>query len=74
LNIVFVLVVVVVIVAREETVGRKPPFREYVSAEAEVSTLLVAVTRQRLVETHQAGKGLAGAMVICELWRLAVAL
>jgi hypothetical protein len=40
----------------------------------EGSPLLEAVTRERLVKTQQAGKGLAGAVVICELWRLAVAL
>jgi hypothetical protein len=42
--------------------------------EAEESPLLEAVARERLVETQQTVKGLAGAMVICELWRLAVAL
>jgi hypothetical protein len=42
--------------------------------EAEESPLLEAVARERLVKTQQAGKGLAGAVVICELWRLAVAL
>jgi hypothetical protein len=44
------------------------------SLEAEESPLLEAVTRQRLAKTQHAGKGLAGAVVICELWRLAVAL
>jgi hypothetical protein len=39
--------------------------------EAEESTLLEAVTRKRLVRTHQAGKG---GVMIFELWRLAVAL
>jgi hypothetical protein len=29
---------------------------------------------ERLVKTKQAGKGLAGAVAICVLWRLAVAL
>jgi hypothetical protein len=38
-------------------------------AEAEESPLLEAVTRERLAKTQQAGKGLAGAVVICELWR-----
>jgi hypothetical protein len=33
-----------------------------------------AVARESLVKTQQAGKGLAGAVVISELWRLAVAL
>jgi hypothetical protein len=44
------------------------------SAEAEESPLLEAVTRERLVKTQQAGKGLTGAVVFYELWRLAVAL
>jgi hypothetical protein len=42
--------------------------------EAEESPLLDAVDREQLVKTHQAGKGLTSAVVICELWRLAVAL
>jgi hypothetical protein len=42
--------------------------------EAEESPLLEAVARERLVKTQQAGKGFAGAAVICKLWRLAVAL
>jgi hypothetical protein len=42
--------------------------------EAEESPLLEAIARERLVKTQQAGKGLADAVVICELWRLAVAL
>jgi hypothetical protein len=37
------------------------------SAEAEELALLEAVTRERLVKTQQAGKGLAAAVVICEL-------
>jgi hypothetical protein len=41
--------------------------------EAEESPLS-AVARERLAKTQQAGKGLEGAVVICELWRLAVAL
>jgi hypothetical protein len=41
--------------------------------EAEEPPMLVAVARERLVKTQQAGKGLACAVVICELWRLAVA-
>jgi hypothetical protein len=36
--------------------------------------LLEAVTRERLVKTQQAGKFLAGVVVIFEMWRLAVAL
>jgi hypothetical protein len=42
--------------------------------EAEEFSLLEAVARERLVKTQQAGKCLAGVAVICELWRLAVAL
>jgi hypothetical protein len=42
--------------------------------EAEEFPLLEAVARERLVETKQAGKGLEGAVVIYELWRIAVVL
>jgi hypothetical protein len=42
--------------------------------EAEESILLEAVTRERLVKTQQAGKALAGFVVISEFWRLAVTL
>jgi hypothetical protein len=42
--------------------------------EAAESPLLEAVARERLVKTQQAIKGLAGAVVNCKLWRLAVAL
>jgi hypothetical protein len=42
--------------------------------ETQKSPLLEAVDNERLVKTQQAGKGLVGAVVICELWRLAVAL
>jgi hypothetical protein len=42
--------------------------------EAEESPLLEAVASERLVKTWQAGKGLAGAVVICKVWRSAVAL
>jgi hypothetical protein len=42
--------------------------------EAEESPLLETVTRYRLVKKQQAGKGLAGVLVICEVWRLVVAL
>jgi hypothetical protein len=48
---------------------------ERVSArEAEESPLLEAVARERLVKTQWAGKAYGGAVVIGELWRLAVAL
>jgi hypothetical protein len=36
--------------------------------------LLEAVASEGLVKTQQAGKGLASAVVICELWKLAIAL
>jgi hypothetical protein len=36
--------------------------------------LLEAIAKERLVKTQQAGKGLVGAVVICELCRLAVVL
>jgi hypothetical protein len=36
--------------------------------------MLEAVTRGRLVKTQKAGKGLAGAVVICKMWILAIAL
>jgi hypothetical protein len=42
--------------------------------EVEESPLLEAVTRELLVKTQQAGKSLPGAVVICQLWRLVVAL
>jgi hypothetical protein len=42
--------------------------------ELEESPLSEDVVRERLVKTQQAGKRLAGAVVICEVWRLAVAL
>jgi hypothetical protein len=42
--------------------------------EAEEFPLLETVTRERLVKTQQAGKCLVGAVVICELWRLAIAI
>jgi hypothetical protein len=40
--------------------------------EAEESPLLEAVAREGVVKTQQAGKNLADAVVICELWRLAM--
>jgi hypothetical protein len=42
--------------------------------EAEESPLLEAIARERLVKTQQAGKVLAGSVVICKVWSLAVAL
>jgi hypothetical protein len=45
-----------------------------VKREAEESPQLEAVARERPVKTQQAGKGLAGGVVICEFWSLAVAL
>jgi hypothetical protein len=44
------------------------------AAEVEESPLLETVTRELLVKTLRAGKALVGAVVIGELWRLAVAL
>jgi hypothetical protein len=41
--------------------------------EAEESPLLEAIARERLLKTQQVVKGLAGAVMICELWRLSVA-
>jgi hypothetical protein len=43
-------------------------------AEAEEFPPLEAVARERLVKAQQAAKGLPSAVVICELWRLAVVL
>jgi hypothetical protein len=50
--------------------------REYrtCAREAEDSPLLEAFTRERLVKTQQAGKVLAGSVVICQWWRLSVGL
>jgi hypothetical protein len=42
--------------------------------EAEKSPPLEAVAREWLVKTQEVGKGLPGAVGICDLWRLAVAL
>jgi hypothetical protein len=42
--------------------------------EAEESPSLGAVTRERLMKTQQVGKALTCAVVICGLWRSAVAL
>jgi hypothetical protein len=36
--------------------------------------MLKVVARERLMKTQQVGKDLAVAVVICELWRLVVAL
>jgi hypothetical protein len=57
-----------------KTVGKEPPFREDLNAEAEESPLRETIPRKRLAMTQQAGKGLAGAVVNYELWRLAVEL
>jgi hypothetical protein len=55
-------------------VEREQPFRQDLSVKADKSPLLEAITRECLVKTQKTGKDLAGAVVICELWRLAVAL
>jgi hypothetical protein len=39
--------------------------------EAEKSPLLEAIARKRLVKAWQAGKGLAGVVVIYEVWKAA---
>jgi hypothetical protein len=58
----------------KESVGREPQSRENLIVEAEEFPLLEAVTWERLVKTQQAGKDLACAVVICKVWRLAMAL
>jgi hypothetical protein len=52
----------------KEAVGREPPLGEDLSAEVEGSPVLEAVAREGLVKIEQAGKGLAGAAVICKGW------
>jgi hypothetical protein len=42
--------------------------------EAEESPLLEAVARERLIKTQQARKRRRGTVVICEVWRLTIAL
>jgi hypothetical protein len=42
--------------------------------EAEESALLEAVAREQLGKAQQDGKGLESAVVICKVWRLALAL
>jgi hypothetical protein len=58
---------------RWKRVGREPPFREDLSAEAEESPVLEAVTREQLVKTEN-WKDIACAVVICKVWRFAMAL
>jgi hypothetical protein len=50
----------------KKRVGREPPFRVDLSAEAEESPLLGVVTRELLVKTYQAAKVLACAVVISD--------
>jgi hypothetical protein len=45
-----------------------------VIAEAEESPLLEAVNREKLMKTQQAGKEVECTVVICKLWRSAMAL
>jgi hypothetical protein len=59
---------------RKKTIGREPPFREDLSLEAEESPFLEGVTREQLLKTQHPGGDLAGTVVICELWRLAMVL
>jgi hypothetical protein len=42
--------------------------------EANESPLLEAVNREWLMKTQQAGKSLAGTVVICKVWRLTIEL
>jgi hypothetical protein len=49
------------------------PESNEVSVEAEESPLLEAITRERLVKTQQTGNT-ACAIVICKVWRSAIAL
>jgi hypothetical protein len=42
--------------------------------EAEESSLLEAIARERLVKTQQAGRDTAGGVVNCKMWRLAIEL
>jgi hypothetical protein len=42
--------------------------------EAEESPLLEAVATELQLKTQQAGKGLAGAVVICKVWWLVIVL
>jgi hypothetical protein len=51
-----------------------PQFREDLRPEAEEYQLLGAVIRKLLVKTLQARKDLACALLICKVWRLAMAL
>jgi hypothetical protein len=44
------------------------------SREDEESPLLEANAREQVLKIQQAGKGLASAVVICTVWRLAIAL
>jgi hypothetical protein len=48
--------------------------KRILAREGEEFPLLEAVVRQRMVKTQQAGKGLAGTVVICKVWSLAIAL
>jgi hypothetical protein len=45
-----------------------------VRTEAEESPLLEAVTREQPMKTQEAGKDLACVVVICKVWRFALAL
>jgi hypothetical protein len=57
-----------------KSLGREAPFRLCSTEEAEESSLLEAVNRERLVKTQQAGEGLTDAVLICKVWRLSMAL
>jgi hypothetical protein len=49
-------------------------WREYLVGAVEESALLEAVTRELLVKTQRTEKDLACAVVICKMWKLAMAL
>jgi hypothetical protein len=57
-----------------ESVGREQLYRDDLSGEVEESTMLKAVTRERLVKTQQARKDLVCAVVIWKVWRFSMAL
>jgi hypothetical protein len=60
--------------SKNSSVGREPPFREDLSTESEEKPLLKTVAKQLLLKTLQAGKYLTCAVVICKMWKLAMAL
>jgi hypothetical protein len=55
-------------------VGKGPPFTDELNADAEHTPPLEAVTSERLVKAHLAGKILTCPVVICELGRVLMAI